>query len=288
MAGDGFPSTEELEKQVVHGRVGRGGERVLSTEHSLHSVWGWGLRTAHSLHPSGVVPGTGCQAPHLRPWVPGCLSPPPAPAAAAPDLSWHVPAQPASPAPPAHSLCRGSRHGAELGWHRAGASSPAARAGLGANMANRGVAAPSPELGDRSPPATSEFLGCSQPDVTPRDGGTGPSSGLVPGVGACGSASHPGHVAFPRRSPDTRSARCGSRRGRWRLRWRGLQPGCRWLKQTISRTKGVCSGAPGSAAPAHVMPVDRRSTVRSLPLGWPRPPACRSRLVPRPSRVPSW
>lgn len=146
MAGDGFPSSEELEKQVVHGWVGRGGERALSTEHSLHSVWGWGLRTAHSLHPSGMVPGTGCQALRLRSWVPRCLSPPPAPAAAAPDLSWHVPAQPASPAPPAHSLCRGSRRGAELGWHRPGASSLDARAGLGATMVYRGWQPPAQGL----------------------------------------------------------------------------------------------------------------------------------------------
>lgn len=106
----------------------------------------------------------------------------------------------------------------------------------------------------------------------------------MPGVGAHGSASHPGHVAFPRRSPDTRSAWCGSRRGHWWLRWQGLQPGCHWLKQTISQTKGVCSGAPGSTALAHVMPVDRRSTIRSLPLGWPRPPACWSpaRTTPQP------
>lgn len=116
-AGDGFPSAEELEKQVVRGWVGRGGAGAehrafiapiwSGAEHSSHPVWGWGLSAAHSLHPSGTVPGPRCQALRLRPWVPACLSPPPAPAAAAPGLPRHAPAQPAPPAPPAHSLCPG-------------------------------------------------------------------------------------------------------------------------------------------------------------------------------------
>lgn len=144
--GTAFPHRRSWKNRLCMAGWEGGGERALSTEHSLHSVWGWGLRTAHSLHPSGMVPGTGCQALRLRSWVPRCLSPPPAPAAAAPDLSWHVPAQPASPAPPAHSLCRGSRRGAELGWHRPGASSLDARAGLGATMVYRGWQPPAQGL----------------------------------------------------------------------------------------------------------------------------------------------
>lgn len=140
-----------------------GGERALSTEHSLHPLWGRGLSTARSLHLSSTVPGPGCRALCLRPRVPGCLPPlrqhPACPGTLLPSRPHRLPEPTASTRDPT----------AGPGW---AGMAPAGPPGLGEGHHGGQVGSPQPRaqlsLPTRlHPTTTSEFLGCVWADVTP-------------------------------------------------------------------------------------------------------------------------